>query len=390
MNDSIIVRFRNFLSAALPFLPALLAAISGFNAAHAIEPNFPRAYVNTTMPLFPGPVNHLASGGDLQAALNNATCGSAIALAAGGSFTGNFVLPKKQCTGWIAITTDIPSSSLPPEGTRLTPAKAASSNLAKIITPNAGPAITTEHGAGYYRIIGVQVTELATFPAGYSVNGTPSYLNYGLVTLGDGGETIVEDTPQFIVLDRMYFWARPASHCKRAVALNGRNIAVIDSYIEGMKGVGQDTQAILGWNGAGPFKINNNYLEGAGENVMFGGADSAVPNLSPSDIEMRGNFINKPLSWQTPFTVDSDGNQSQWSVKNSFETKNARRLLFEGNVIENSWAQAQTGFAVVLKPSNNDGTWRLVCKHGYCFPKQYCVERCRRIKYGDFICTARS
>jgi len=37
---------------------------------------------------------------------------------------------------------------------------------------------------------------------------------------------------------------------------------VIDSYIADIKEVGADSQAVAGWNGPGPFKIANNYLEG--------------------------------------------------------------------------------------------------------------------------------
>ena len=33
------------------------------------------------------------------------------------------------------------------------------------------------------------------------------------------------------------------------------------------------------WSGWGPYKIVNNYLEGAGENFMAGGSDTAYPEL---------------------------------------------------------------------------------------------------------------
>ena len=59
-----------------------------------------------------------------------------------------------------------------------------------------------------------------------------------------------------------------------------------------------DSQAINGYNGAGPFTIENNYLEAAGENVLFGGADPAVTNLVPSDIVLRRNHLFKPLEWR--------------------------------------------------------------------------------------------
>ena len=42
-------------------------------------------------------------------------------------------------------------------------------------------------------------------------------------------------------------------------------------------------------------------------------------------------------------------------MKNSFELKNARRVLVEGNVFEHVWAAAQTGFAVLFTTRNQGG-----------------------------------
>src|SRR5207249_3837013 len=139
---------------------------------------------------------------------------------------------------------------------------------------------------------------------------------------------------------------------KRCVSLNSAASAVIDSYLSECHAAGQDAQAICGWNGPGPFKIVNNYLEGSGENVMFGGADPAIANLVPSDIEIRRNHFFKPLSW-IPLT---------WTVKNLLEFKNAQRILVEGNLFENIWAAAQAGYLLNAKSVNQDGacTWCIV------------------------------
>lgn len=69
---------------------------------------------------------------------------------------------------------------------------------------------------------------------------------------------------------------------------------MIDSDIREMHGPGQDTQAISGFSGAGPFKIASNELEGVAESVMFGGAPPAIPGLVPSGIEIRGSHFDKP------------------------------------------------------------------------------------------------
>jgi hypothetical protein len=146
---------------------------------------------------------------------------------------------------------------------------------------------------------------------------------------------------------------------RRGISLNGISIIVENSYIAGIKGLGQDTQAIEGWNGPGPFKILNNYLEAAGENIMFGGAKASIPNLVPSDIEVRHNYFSKPLSWRKE---DPSYAGAPWTVKNLFELKNAQRVTVDGNVMENSWTMAQTGFAVLFTPRAEEGRmpWAVV------------------------------
>jgi len=115
---------------------------------------------------------------------------------------------------------------------------------------------------------------------------------------------------------------------------------------------GADSQAACGWNGPGPFKIVNNYLEGAGENIMFGGATPSITGLVPSDIEFRLNNVNKPLIWKRN---DPSYNGNHWSIKNLFELKNAQRLLVDQNIFERSWLDAQTGYAILFTPSSEAG-----------------------------------
>jgi len=135
--------------------------------------------------------------------------------------------------------------------------------------------------------------------------------------------------------------------------MNGRNLTIVDSHLSDFKEVGADSQALAGWSGAGPFTIVNNYLEGAGENVMFGGADPSVSGLVPADIVVRHNHFFKPLSWKVD---DSSYAGTHWSVKNLFELKNARRVVVEGNVFEQNWADAQSGFSILFTVRNQDGT----------------------------------
>ena len=97
--------------------------------------------------------------------------------------------------------------------------------------------------------------------------------------------------------------------------------------------MGQDSQAICAWNSPGPFVIRNNYLEAAGENIMFGGAASNIAGLVPSDITIEDNFFTKNPSWRG----------TTWTVKNLFELKNARRVLVRHNIMQFNWNGAQAG-----------------------------------------------
>jgi hypothetical protein len=110
----------------------------------------------------------------------------------------------------------------------------------------------------------------------------------------------------------------------------------------------------------GPFKIVNNFLEAAAESIQFGGSAGTA---TPEDIEIRRNYMFKPMIWmrgQPGFVGGTDGNP--FIVKNLFELKNAIRVLFEGNVLENAWGGfSQVGFAILLGPKNQAIGFRNVC-----------------------------
>jgi hypothetical protein len=302
-----------------PDCPAITSVDPDINQA------LPVATVDTTYVTPTGQVHTVAAGGDLQAAIDQAALGDEIRLESGATFTGPFTLKPKTGSGWIVIRTDVPDSELPAAGTRIDPSYFG--KLAKIVVPsNVGAAIDTQADAHHYRLLGL---ELAPQPDGFTFN-----------VMDFGKES------HHLIVDRCYVHGDAAMGSRRGLALNSGEAAVIESWFADFKEVGADSQAIGGWNGTGPYKITNNHLEGAGENVMFGGADPDTQDVIPSDIEICKNHLYKPPSWQS----------EDWVVKNSFELKNARRVLVAGNVLENNWADGQVGFAVLFTPRNQDGT----------------------------------
>lgn len=62
------------------------------------------------------------------------------------------------------------------------------------------------------------------------------------------------------MLDRVFVHGHPTKAQKRCIALNGRGLEVLNSYVVGCASFESDSQAIAGFNGPGPFRIVNNYL----------------------------------------------------------------------------------------------------------------------------------
>lgn len=311
----------------------------------AKAPEGPREYVDTTLVPSSGRTIRVHDGDDLQDAIDMAQLGDTLVLDAGAVFKGPFILPKKTGTGWLTIRTSAPDKQFPPPGTRVSPSDGPL--MPKLISWKGEGVVLAERGAHHYRFIGIEVA-----PS----EGT--YL-YSLMWFGHNKERTLDELPHHMIVDRCYVHGDPKKGSRRGVALNGRHLAVIDSYLSDFKEVGGDSQAILGWGGVGPFKISNNHLEGAGENVMFGGGDPFIKDLVPSDIEVRGNLMLKPLRWKKN---EPGFEGTPWTVKNIFELKNARRVVVEGNVMEHSWEEAQSGFAVLFTVRNQDGRapWSVV------------------------------
>jgi hypothetical protein len=278
----------------------------------------------------PGGTVFVRAGGDLQAALDQARPGDLVLLEAGATFTGNFVLPSRA-SGHDPITVRSSSSDArtPGEMTRVSPEVAHL--LPKLRSPNGAPALRTAPRARGWRLV------LLEFTGGGG----------DLVSLGDGGSGQADRStvPEDLVLDRCYVHGDPEAAQKRGIALNSGSTTIQNSWISDIKSVGQDSQAIAGWNGPGPFRILNNHLEAAGQGFMLGGADPAIPDLVPSDVSFTGNHVTRPAAWRG----------ERWQVKNLLELKNARGVWIQGNLFENNWRGAQAGYAILFTPRNQDG-----------------------------------
>ena len=146
-------------------------------------------------------------------------------------------------------------SELPAPGTRVKPDHAAL--MPRIDFPGYHwSLITTDPKSSFYRFVGIE------FTSSVNVNSLIIYLS---------SETSnPDDYPQHITFDRVYIHGDAHSNIRRAIASNGKYMAVVDSYISEIHQEGFDSQAIGCWDCPGPIKIVNNYLEAGSENVCFG------------------------------------------------------------------------------------------------------------------------
>jgi Right handed beta helix region len=277
------------------------------------------------------------AGADLQGYINRARPGDVLLLEPGATYTGNFTLPAfppepaNVAAQFITVRSAADDSHFPAGG-RVDPSHLQWMPIVR--SPNSESALTTKAGAHHWRL------QWLAFQANAEGVGN-------IISLGDGGDgqRDLAAVPHHLQLDGVIIRGDAAKGQKRAIGLNSAETTIRNSDIRDIKADGQDSQAICGWNGPGPFVIENNYLEAAGENVMFGGADPTIRDLVPTDITIRRNYFTKPLEWRG----------SRWTVKNLLELKNARRVLIESNVFENNWVAAQTGYALLFKPTNQDG-----------------------------------
>lgn len=335
--------FASWAALALAALPAAPRPVVQSAARAARLDPYQITTVCTAYPVNIGRRVNVSNGGELQQALDSATAGDTILLAAGATFTpsapeGSFILRNRHVPQgqWILVRSA--SSAFDDRGTVPLHTRVAESNAGLMpqirATRMNAPAVKAESGASGYRLIGLDI------------GAEPSLQQLAnLVELGNGTDVTPDTEPSDIIIDRCYLHGNDVGNFRRGVLMNGVRLSVLDSYLSNFHDAESDSQALGGSNGPGPFKIVNNFLEAASENILFGGSDPAIPNLVPSDIEVRRNLSTKRLSWQTAHVP----------VKNAFELKNARRVIVEGNTFEHVWVSGQDGTAILLKSVNQDG-----------------------------------
>jgi hypothetical protein len=275
-------------------------------------------------------------GQSIQTALVNLKEGEAIELEAGGTYVQpitTLVHPFEKHVQFISSNPEF----LPEEGERFNP----SVHIAPIIlSPQTNlPALFTTLASHHYIFSGIDF------------GAEPGKAIDELIRFGaNSDQKTLESVPHNLILDRCRIQGHKSNiTSKRGISLNSSKTTIQNCHISNFHISGHDSQAICGWNGPGDFDILNNYIEGAGENLMIGGSQTFIPGLVPTNINILWNDFVKPLSWRVG---DPSYDGIRRSIKNHLELKTGRRVHIEANRFKNCWMDAQNGVAIVFKTSN--------------------------------------
>ncbi len=302
----------------------------------------------------PGKQIRVSAKADLAAAIEHAKCGDTLLLPAGTSFDVT-ALPSKKCDDqhYITVRTDTPDSKLPSEGTRISPAWGGVASLPgrpPFAQPPGGPAK-------------LLATIIVRRPSGAAVGDHVRFIGIEWTTTPDTdiSRIATAEHGDHIIFDRNWFHPAEGKEVGHGVGVfdGAHMVAVINSYINGLNCIARtgkctDATGVGGGKGDEPIstlKIYNNFIESAGENILFGG--SAATQV-PTDIEIRRNHLFRPMLWkegEPGYTPTASG--QPYIVKNNFELKSAIRVLFEANLLENTWGGfSQTGYSILLTPKS--------------------------------------
>lgn len=321
--------------------------------------NYPTSCAITCVP---DSGNPSTNGTNLQSAINAASPGEVIVLTSGVTYQNSLRLPQgisNNPNGEYVTITSSDLNKLPPKGTRV---PASNAHMATIMANTGNPdfAILAQPGnlsqgilpTSYFKFVGVEITIDPTVTLQYAImnldGATPKY-----------NPTQIGELANHMFVLSSWVHGNPIANVQHGIGLGGVYEAVVDSTVSDCHFIGADAQAIGGRSGM-TLLIQNNTLEGSGENVLFGGAPAFYPNSITTDLEIIGNTFDKPLSWydspqnsQFVCVQQKSGGCGHWEAKNLLELKEGRRILVSGNTFANSWVDGQTGFALLITPRGN-------------------------------------
>lgn len=197
---------------------------------------------------------------ELQAAVNTAAGGDIITLPANTTVTGNLNLPNRSgVSSPIIIRTNAADGDLPAAGERVDPSYLPF--LATIQSTNTVPIVAAARGAHHFTFIGIH------FPP--KANGFGNQIDLGGF-FASTGVTRADQTTN-ITFDRCVFRGHPVAGQLRAIHVGCHHFTFINNYCDRYGSQAQQGNILLFQNGAGDHRIENNYLSGSTQPILYGG-----------------------------------------------------------------------------------------------------------------------
>ena len=219
-------------------------------------------------------------------------------LAPGATFTGNFVLPVVAGAS-THHHADRSARRRAAAGRTSASRRRPRRSFAEIVSPNTGAALRTAPGAHHWRV---------------HVRGVPRRRRTATATSSSSATARPRRRSSRrcrtrSIVDRVYIHGDPLYGQKRGIALQraATSRSAIPTSSE-IKAVGADAQAIGGWNGPGPFSIENNYLEGVGRGLHARRQPIRRSRTwSARTCSFRYNYMSRPMSWRDPIIATPAG-----------------------------------------------------------------------------------
>jgi hypothetical protein len=316
------------------------ASVTNNSSAGGGDPDLPTSEPDTSLPAgWDGTADYTPSNSsELITALSDSASDSGmviIELTAGTTYTGVFVVDNsgKPDNDWTIIRSSNYSSLQ--EGSRID--LTDDPNLAELLGSST-IAIRLNDNAKYVRFIGIKFRKDAN-------DGNNSVVAIGLDAVSSSSS--LAEFPNDIILDRCRVTTTNSNRTSNGVFINGTDIAVINSRIDRIIGTSGEAHAFQVYRG-GPCLFENNFISGSHINAFLGDNDEEIASQQCRDITIRKNHLWKDTEW------DVGGSEEDVRVKNHFEIKHGRRVLFEQNVCENNWSDAQNGSSWVFTPRGGD------------------------------------
>lgn len=303
-------------------------ALTNLETSIAAQIKTVRSVLDQAMPTTaPDAMRRVTSGANLQTVIDLLPPSVTELRLEPGTWAGNLALGPGRARA-LTIRPDVDDTLLPAHGTRrqLLPVQL-------VMQDAFAPTLSTLPGAAFYTFMGVEFLGNEAEP--------------GRTIIEIGGHRIakIEDQPRSITFDRCSVHGGKRGG-KRGILLNGADMTVLDTDVRNFVYQGEQSQAIATLSGEGPFWLEGLYLEGSGENYLAGGGDPVIEALIPSGITLRQCHLFKPPAWKA----------LRGSSANLFELKNARNVLLEECLLENSWPDIQSGNGITLTTRNQDNT----------------------------------